>query len=287
MNFSASASSSSVRTPGLMCSPTSASVSATTSPAFAICSTSAGDLRMIIAPPQRLERGLDLGEHLVDRALGVDHDERRARAVVLDERLGLGVVELEALLASPPGCRRRVPRARRASPSARGTPRRRGAARTRRRAVGRCRAASRRARPPAARLRGKPSRTKPSCASSSREALADDREDQVVGDELPRVHDALHLEAERRACGDLGAQDVARRDVREPVVRGDPLRLGSLAGPLGAEEQDVHATSGSLRSCASSSATASGASCRARRRRRSARTCRRARARSPGRSRRT
>src|SRR5581483_5391649 len=51
MNSSARASSSAVVTPGRMCSPISASVSATTRPARAICSISWVDLRMIMVAP--------------------------------------------------------------------------------------------------------------------------------------------------------------------------------------------------------------------------------------------
>src|SRR3954471_4312299 len=121
MNSSASASSSPVVTPGRTCSPISASVSATIRPARAICSISWGDLRMIMrnpapaptesAPPlssrlrraygsgkHLLQRGVNLGEDLVDRPVGVEADDIAARrAVVLDERRGLAVVDLEAL----------------------------------------------------------------------------------------------------------------------------------------------------------------------------------------------
>ena len=98
MNSSAIASSSAVVTPGRACSPISASVSATTRPARAIVSISCGDLRMITARSHLVERPPDLGEDLLDRPVGVDADDVAARrAVVLDERRGLAVVDLEPL----------------------------------------------------------------------------------------------------------------------------------------------------------------------------------------------
>src|SRR5919202_6811851 len=99
MNFSARRSSSSIVTPGWSCSPTNASVSATTAPARAMPSISCWDLRMITAASSAgadlLDDLLDLGEHLVDGAIAVDADEVPRQAVVLDERLGLLVVERE------------------------------------------------------------------------------------------------------------------------------------------------------------------------------------------------
>ena len=50
----------------------------------------------------------------------------------------------------------------------------------------------------------------------------------------------LHLAAELGARGDRGPEHVTGGDVRNPVVGRDPLRLGPLAGPLGAQEQEVH-----------------------------------------------
>src|SRR5919201_362275 len=101
MNSSASRSSSVIGMPGRRLSPISPSVSATIWPARAIPSISSRDLRMIISTSfncrYALERFLDLGEDFVDRLLCVNSDEISRRAVVLDERLGLLVVELEPL----------------------------------------------------------------------------------------------------------------------------------------------------------------------------------------------
>ena len=117
------------------------------------------DLRMITPrafPCRTLERVVDLVEDLVDGAVGVDADDvRLVRAVVLDERRGLPVVELE-----PPLDRlRRVVGAallRRAAeqPLAAAPPGRRPGGRRRRRARGRARAGARRAPRPAASCAG-------------------------------------------------------------------------------------------------------------------------------------
>src|SRR5450759_2576497 len=96
MNSSAKASSSAVVTPGAIAAPTMASVRATSSPDFAICSISDGDLRMIteellskrssVAWPRSaglhsemnscraVEHALDLGKHLVHTGRGINGD---------------------------------------------------------------------------------------------------------------------------------------------------------------------------------------------------------------------
>src|SRR5207253_444766 len=97
MYSSARRSSSSIETPGPSSSPIIASVSATMSPARAMPSISAWDLRIIIGSSNGdlLERSLDLGENLVRRAVSVDRDEDAQGAVVLDQRLRLAVIELQ------------------------------------------------------------------------------------------------------------------------------------------------------------------------------------------------
>src|ERR1035437_1219946 len=99
MCSSAIRSSSSIVNPGSSTSAQSASVSATSAPARAIASISCDDLRMITISRPSLQRGkrlLDLVEDLVDRTSGMDADGVAvARAVVLDERRRLGVVQLE------------------------------------------------------------------------------------------------------------------------------------------------------------------------------------------------
>src|SRR5438270_6420656 len=127
MNSSAIRSSSAVVIPGCTCSPSSAIVSATSSPARAMPSISWADLRMINpAPPTKgwgqtpsgsdplgsdpgssglrgscghlLQRGLDLGEDLVLATRPVNRHEVATNPVVLDQRLGLAVGVLEPAL---------------------------------------------------------------------------------------------------------------------------------------------------------------------------------------------
>ena len=47
-------------------------------------------------------------------------------------------------------------------------------------------------------------------------------------------------EAERRVRSHRLAQDVSGRDVRQPVLGRDPLRLRPLPSPLGTQDQEVH-----------------------------------------------
>src|SRR3954447_15345008 len=91
--------------PGRSSSPIIASVSATTAPAWAMPSISASDLRMIIdgrpssGPSSNrhlLERGLNLGEDLVRGPVRMDGHEAALGAVVLDQRLRLSMIELQA-----------------------------------------------------------------------------------------------------------------------------------------------------------------------------------------------
>ena len=71
------------------------------------------------------------------------------------------------------------------------------------------------------------------------EPVADQLDHEVVGDEVAAVVDLLHAPAELGPGGHLGAKDLAARDVRDPVLGRDALRLRALAGPLRAEEQKV------------------------------------------------
>src|SRR5215208_4427230 len=117
MNSSAIRSSSPVVVPGRTCSPSSAIVSATISPARAICSSSWVDFRTITGSRPGnylLERVLHLGEDPVHGLVRVHTDKIALRAVVLDERLGLLVVQGETAV----DCLGRVVRA----PLGRGAP---------------------------------------------------------------------------------------------------------------------------------------------------------------------
>ena len=121
---------------------------------------------------------------------------------------------------------------------------------------------------------GSPSRSRISATTSS------------SGTRSPRSTIGFDLQAERRS------RRRSRRGAcrRWRCARGrtrSTMRVACvpLPAPCGPKIRRFTLFRGSLRSCASSSATPSGASCRARRRRRSAPRCRRARARSPARSR--
>ncbi len=72
------------------------------------------------------------------------------------------------------------------------------------------------------------------------EPFPDQLEHQVVGDELAAREDRLHSAAERRPRRDRRAKHVAGRDVRNLPLLRDPRRLRALAGPLRAQDQDVH-----------------------------------------------
>ena len=230
MNSSATSSSSRSSRRGGRARRSRSSVRATTSPASAICSISRGDLRMItrVRTASCSQRVLDLGEDLVHRPVAVDADEQPARAVV-------------ARPAAPSRGGRRARRrsiasgvsSARPSSSARFSSRSSATSsgpggRRRRRARGRSRRASRRAPRPGPSCAGSRRGRSRRRASSSVEPLADQRDRQLVGDELAALEERLHPAAERRPGGDRGAEHVARGDVREAVLGRDALRLRAL-----------------------------------------------------------
>ena len=208
-----------------------------------------------------------------------------ARAVVLDDRLGLGVVGGEPPRDHLGGVVGAVLLDARGRASARSRRRRAGRRRGPRRAGGRCPPSISSSASACASLRGKPSRTNP---PARRLRASRSRISAIVsssGTSAPLARIGSTSQAELGPGGDRRAEHVAGRDVRDRVVGRDPLGLRALARTLRAQHEQVHAIAGTLRRTASSSATPSAASCRARRRRRSAPRCRRARARSPARSR--
>ena len=91
-----------------------------------------------------------------------------------------------------------------------------------------------------ARLRGKPSSTKPALRIRARQSLLDHRDRQLVGHEPAGGHDLADLLAELGAFRLRGAEHVTGRDVRDPVFRSDALGLRALAGPLRAEDEEIH-----------------------------------------------
>jgi len=68
----------------------------------------------------------------------------------------------------------------------------------------------------------------------------DEGDRDLVGDELTRCEERRNLTAELRVGFDLGAVQVAGRDVRDLIFLRDPLRLRPLARPLRSEDQDVY-----------------------------------------------
>jgi len=63
---------------------------------------------------------------------------------------------------------------------------------------------------------------------------------EVVGHELPRADVALRLLSELRLLRDLAAEDVARRDVRHPVVLREADGLRALPGARRSEQDELH-----------------------------------------------
>jgi hypothetical protein len=70
--------------------------------------------------------------------------------------------------------------------------------------------------------------------------VADHPVGDLVGHVLPGVHVALGLEAERGPPRDVGAEDVAGRDGRDPEVLSHELRLGPLPCTGGAHDDQSH-----------------------------------------------
>ena len=69
--------------------------------------------------------------------------------------------------------------------------------------------------------------------------LADHPDRDLVGDEVAALHDRVDLAPERRRVVER-AEHVAGRDVRDLVLGRDALRLRSLPRPLRAEHEHVH-----------------------------------------------
>ena len=72
------------------------------------------------------------------------------------------------------------------------------------------------------------------------DALGDDADHDVVGDELARLHDGLGLEADRRAGRDGRAQHVAGRELRDAVALDDAGGLRALPRPRRPQQDDPH-----------------------------------------------
>ena len=145
-----------------------------------------------------------------------------------------------AAARSPPACRRRgPPRARRCRRSH--AIRRRAGARRPMSSSRPISSASRRARRPAPSCAGSRRAMNPSAASASRAARGSARSSASSGTSSPLSSSGSAFRPSSVPVGDRRAQDVAGRDVRDAVLGGDQLRLGSLARSLGAKQEDVHA----------------------------------------------
>jgi hypothetical protein len=72
------------------------------------------------------------------------------------------------------------------------------------------------------------------------ELLADERDRDLVGDELALGQQRLDLPPKLRAARDRSAIEIAGRNVRNLILGRDSLRLRSLARPLRPEDEDVY-----------------------------------------------
>jgi hypothetical protein len=72
------------------------------------------------------------------------------------------------------------------------------------------------------------------------QALADQPDSQLVGNELAGREDRLGKSTELGLRRDLVAEHVAGREVRDPELGRDPSRLRSLPRARGANDEQVH-----------------------------------------------
>jgi hypothetical protein len=72
------------------------------------------------------------------------------------------------------------------------------------------------------------------------ELIADERNRDLVRDELAFGEQRLDLPSEPRAARDRGSIEIAGRNVRNLILRRDSLRLRSLARPLRSQDEDVY-----------------------------------------------
>jgi hypothetical protein len=72
-----------------------------------------------------------------------------------------------------------------------------------------------------------------------KQLVADERDRDLVGYELPLRKQRRDLPAELRAARDRGAIEIAGRDVRNLILGRDSLRLRALARPLWSQDEDV------------------------------------------------
>ena len=69
--------------------------------------------------------------------------------------------------------------------------------------------------------------------------VVDHLDHDVIAHQLSGIHDALDAFAQLRLVGNLLAQQVARRDVRQTVFLHDEVALGAFAGPRRSENNNI------------------------------------------------
>ena len=72
------------------------------------------------------------------------------------------------------------------------------------------------------------------------DAVIDDADHDLVGDERAGLHHRLGLQPDRRLRLDGGAQHVAGRELRNAVLLGEPRRLRAFAGAGRPEQYQPH-----------------------------------------------
>jgi len=87
---------------------------------------------------------------------------------------------------------------------------------------------------------GKAVEDEAACAIRLRQALLDDADHDVVGDQSAAVDVGSRLQSERRTVLDRGAQHVAGGDLRDSVLLRKEARLRALAGAGHAQKYYSH-----------------------------------------------
>ena len=80
-------------------------------------------------------------------------------------------------------------------------------------------------------MRGKPVENEAVLGVRLVNAGIDDADDDIVGDQLARLHDRLCLKSDLRARGDGGAEHVTCRELGDVVFLHEPRGLGTFSGP--------------------------------------------------------
>ena len=84
-------------------------------------------------------------------------------------------------------------------------------------------------------------------AVGARDALLDERDDELIRDELPAGHHLAHFQPQFGAFLDGGTEHIARRHLRDAEVLHDELGLGAFPGTGSPQENDAHELSPKLR----------------------------------------